>query len=59
MLYNEDCLSALSGMSAESVDLIYLDPPFFSQKNTACSMRRGACMSSMIYGIPGKSTFPS
>ena len=32
MLYNEDCLSALSGMSAESVDLIYLDPPFFSQK---------------------------
>lgn len=32
MLYNEDCLSALLGMSAESVDLIYLDPPFFSQK---------------------------
>lgn len=59
MLYNEDCLSALSGMSAESVDLIYLDPPFFSQKKHRLLNAEGACMSSMIYGIQGKSIFPS
>ena len=28
-------LSVMRGLSAESVDLMYLDPPFFSQKNYA------------------------
>lgn len=32
MLYNDDCLSTLLKIPSESVDLIYLDPPFFSQK---------------------------
>ncbi len=33
VLYHEDNLSALTKMSAESVDLIYLDPPFFSNRS--------------------------
>ncbi len=32
MLYNEDCLKVLERMPDESVDMIYLDPPFFTQK---------------------------
>ena len=28
-----DCLHELAKMDAESVDLIYLDPPFFTNKN--------------------------
>ena len=30
-LYTGDCLSILGAIDAQSVDLIYLDPPFFSQ----------------------------
>ena len=30
-LYTGDCLSLLETLNAQSVDLIYLDPPFFSQ----------------------------
>ena len=32
VLYREDNLSALQRLPDESVDLIYLDPPFFSNK---------------------------
>ena len=32
-LYTADCLYVLHGMEDESVDLIYLDPPFNSNKN--------------------------
>lgn len=32
MLIQDDCLNALRNMQSESVDMIYLDPPFFSQK---------------------------
>jgi DNA modification methylase len=28
-----DCLDVMQKMDSESVDLIYLDPPFFSNKN--------------------------
>jgi site-specific DNA-methyltransferase (adenine-specific) len=28
-----DNLSILQGMESESVDLVYLDPPFFSNRN--------------------------
>jgi site-specific DNA-methyltransferase (adenine-specific) len=31
-IYWGDCLNVLSGFSAASIDLIYLDPPFFSGK---------------------------
>ena len=32
MLYNKDCVDGLKFIEKESVDLIYLDPPFFTQK---------------------------
>lgn len=32
MLFNEDCLIAMKQIKDESVDLVYLDPPFFTQK---------------------------
>ena len=34
-VWTEDCLYVLRGMNAESVDLIYLDPPFNSKANYA------------------------
>lgn len=32
MLYLDDCLNTLKSLEKNSVDLIYLDPPFFTQK---------------------------
>lgn len=32
VLYREDNISALSNMPSDSVDLVYLDPPFFSNR---------------------------
>lgn len=31
-LYRGDCLSVLDGIGDESIDLIYIDPPFYSQR---------------------------
>lgn len=31
-LYQEDCLNILSSLSEEKADLVYLDPPFFTQR---------------------------
>ena len=31
-LFNDDCLSAMKRMPGETIDMIYLDPPFFTQK---------------------------
>ena len=28
-----DCLEIARGLAAESVDLVYVDPPFFTQKS--------------------------
>lgn len=39
MLIREDCLNVLSAYSSESVDLIYLDPPFFTQKTQSLTPR--------------------
>lgn len=39
MLIREDCLNVLSSLSSESVDLIYLDPPFFTQKTQSLTPR--------------------
>lgn len=33
MLLNNDCLKALEDIETNSVDMVYLDPPFFTQKN--------------------------
>ncbi len=38
-LINGDCLKKLSEINAESVDLIYLDPPFFTQKKQILKTR--------------------
>ena len=32
MLYNEDCLNVLISLEDNTIDMVYLDPPFFSQK---------------------------
>lgn len=31
-IYHLDCLQGMRGLTEESIDLIYLDPPFFTQK---------------------------
>lgn len=41
MLYNEDCLNIMKKISDKSVDMIYLDPPFFTQKKQKLSNSAG------------------
>lgn len=41
MLYTEDCLKTLKTFQDHFVDLVYLDPPFFTQKNQSLSDREG------------------
>lgn len=33
MIINEDCLETMKRMDSDSIDMIYLDPPFFTQRN--------------------------
>ena len=40
--YIGDCLDILEGIKHESIDLIYIDPPFFTQKTHQLSTRDGA-----------------
>lgn len=35
MLYNDDCLTVLKTLPNDTIDMIYLDPPFFTQKTQA------------------------
>ena len=39
-LWTGDNLDILRGMNSESVDLIYLDPPFNSNQQLCCSHRQ-------------------
>lgn len=32
MIFNGDCLEIVKQMDTASIDMIYLDPPFFTQK---------------------------
>ena len=41
MVINNDCLTALRTLPSASVDMVYLDPPFFSQKRHTLSDRQG------------------
>lgn len=41
MIYNDDCLNVLRKLSNNTVDLIYLDPPFFTQKQQKLSNSTG------------------
>lgn len=41
MIYQDDCLNILKLMPDASIDMIYLDPPFFTQKKQALSDSTG------------------
>ena len=41
MIYHGDCLTVLNNISDSSVDLIYLDPPFYTQRNQKLSSSDG------------------
>lgn len=41
MIYNSDCLQVMKDISDESVDMIYLDPPFYTQKVQSLSDTNG------------------
>ena len=41
-LYYGDCLSIMQGMALQSVDLIYLDPPFNSNREYNAIYKGGA-----------------
>lgn len=41
MLINQDCLNAMREMRDSSIDLAYLDPPFFSQQQQTLGSREG------------------
>lgn len=41
MLYNADCLEKMKEFPDSSIDMIYLDPPFFTQKKQSLSDRNG------------------
>lgn len=45
IVHTGDCLDVMRTMSAGSIDLIYLDPPFFTQKTQRQSSRRGRVFS--------------
>ncbi len=40
-VYEGDCLGIMQKFEANSIDLIYLDPPFFSQKTHTLRSRDG------------------
>lgn len=40
-VYNEDCLRGLKNIEDGSVDMIYLDPPFFTQRKQKLSNKEG------------------
>jgi len=41
VIFNGDCLDILATFESESVDMIYLDPPFFTQKTQKLSDKNG------------------
>ena len=45
MLYNGDCLQIMNNLPNESIDMIYLDPPFYKQKNQILSDNKGTIYS--------------
>lgn len=40
-VYNIDCLNAMKKLDSDSIDLIYLDPPFFTQKKHKLTNKNG------------------
>ena len=31
-IFNDDCLNILKQIPAETIDMVYLDPPFYTQR---------------------------
>ncbi len=49
-----DCLEVVRDLPAESVDLVYVDPPFFTQKSIRSSREiDGRRFSSVTNGVRG------
>lgn len=41
MLYNSDCLEVMKDFSSDLIDMIYLDPPFYTQRIQSLSDKNG------------------
>ena len=41
MIINKDCLEAMKELKSDSIDMIYLDPPFFTQREQKLSDSNG------------------
>lgn len=41
MLYENDCLEILKGLADDTIDMIYLDPPFYTQKRQTLKAKDG------------------
>ena len=41
MIYNDDCLNVMKEMKDNSINMIYLDPPFFTQQTQKLSNSQG------------------
>ncbi len=41
MIYQDDCLNVLKSLSDTSIDMIYLDPPFYTQRKQSLSDSKG------------------
>lgn len=41
MIYNSDCLEVMKELADASIDMIYLDPPFYSQKKHSLANSKG------------------
>ena len=55
-IWTGDNLPILRGMNSESVDLIYLDPPFNSKANYAAQITLKTCSCSAETAIASKAT---
>ena len=36
-IFNDDCLNILKQIPAETIDMVYLDPPFYTQRKHSLS----------------------
>ena len=37
-IFNDDCLNILKQIPAETIDMVYLDPPFYTQRKHSLSL---------------------
>lgn len=51
MLYNEDCLNVLISLEDNTIDMVYLDPPFFLKRYKRLETPKVSNLSFLMYGI--------